>query len=132
MRLRAAAWVNAVVSFIDLVSSVAFRPATRPGPRPGPLRADFDGARPGRGLISARTVPGARGDELKLGATLVGMATILCLAAVAGAASRSVHWVESAPPARSGATAVYDSVSDRVVVLGGTLGYDGRNALPSW
>src|ERR1051326_3099718 len=55
-------------------------------------------------------------------------------AAAARGETRPVHWTESAPPARVAACAVYDSASDRIVELGGSLGGASyrRSRLPAW
>ena len=59
---------------------------------------------------------------------------LLLTASTVRAVSRPVHWTESAPPARVGACAVYDSLSDRIVLLGGAIGNYSyqQSRLPAW
>jgi hypothetical protein len=59
---------------------------------------------------------------------------LLCLALDAHAEQRLVHWTEAAPPTRVDGCAVYDSVSDRLILLGGWFeGFQSqRGALTSW
>ena len=66
--------------------------------------------------------------------TQLSLFALFLIASTAHGESRPVHWTESAPPARVGACAVYDSVSDRVLLLGGAFGTDSpqRSRLPAW
>lgn len=76
-------------------------------------------------------------SEVQLNARSLTFALLFTAPLITSAArgeSRPVHWTESSPPARVDACAVYDSVSDRLVLLGGYAGPNvyQRSRLPAW